>query len=79
MFNSDRLKQRIIEKYGTQKAFADALGVNKSTVNRYLSGREWRGTTMLKAARLLDIPAEEVDAYFFEQKVVKRQPTGAKV
>lgn len=79
MFNSDRLKQRIIEKYGTQKAFADALGVNKSTVNRYLSGREWRGTTMLKAARLLDIPAEEVDAYFFEPKVVKRQPTGANV
>lgn len=79
MFNSDHLKERIEEKYGTQKAFADALGVSKSTVNRYLAGREWKGSTMLKAARLLDIPAEEVDAYFFEQKVVKRQPTGAKV
>jgi len=79
LFNTDRLKERIIEKYGTQKAFADALGVNKSTVNRYLSGREWKGKNLLKAARLLDIPAEQIDAYFFEPKVVKRQPTGAKV
>ena len=79
MFNTDRLKARITEKYGGQKAFAEALGSSESTISRYLSGdREWRGSTMIKAARLLEIPAEEIDCYFFEPAVVKKQPKEAK-
>lgn len=76
-YKTERLKARIMEKYTNQKAFAEALGINESTLSRYLAGREWKSKTMLKAAELLDIPAAEIEAYFFDLKVVKRQPRKA--
>ena len=74
IYKTDRLKSRIIERYGEQKAFAEALGVDESTLSRYLSGREWRSSTMMKAVRLLEIPSNEIEVYFFDKAVVKRQP-----
>lgn len=74
-YKTDKLKSRIIEKFGDQKHFAEAMGMNESTISRILStGREWKGSMMMRAIRLLEIPDELIDSYFFESKVVKRQP-----
>lgn len=74
-YKTDKLKARIIEKFGDQKHFAEAMGMNESTISRILStGREWKGSMMMRAIRLLEIPDELIDSYFFESKVVKRQP-----
>ena len=79
-FNTDKLKARIMERFDTQKAFAEALGIPDSTLSRYLTeGGNWRGSILIKAVRLLDIPDDEVDVYFFEPKVAKREPEGVKV
>lgn len=73
-YKTERLKSRIIERYGEQKSFAKALGVDESTLSRYLSGREWKSSTMMKAVELLEIPLCEIEVYFFDKAVVKRQP-----
>ena len=77
-YETAKLKARILEKYGNQKNFAEALGTDESTLSRYLAGREWKASTMIKAAELLEIPAEQVGAYFFETKVSKDKPKAAK-
>lgn len=71
-----RLKQRIETKYGTQKEFAKACGVSDASVSRFLAGgRSWRGETVIKAARLLEIPGDEIDSYFFPQLFAKEART----
>ena len=77
-YKTERLQARIVEKFGTQKAFADAIGMEKSTLSRYLSqGKDWKGSLMIKAVEVLEIPADEIDSYFFEPAVVKSQPRKA--
>lgn len=72
MYKTDKLKSRIVEKYGEQKAFADAIGMNKSTLSRLLKdGKDWKGSMLMKAVDVLEIPTDEIDEYFFEPVVVK--------
>ena len=73
-YRTDKLKARIIEKYGNQKNFAEAMKMDESTLSRYLAGRDWKGATMMKAIELLEIPLEEINSYFFEPTVAKSQP-----
>lgn len=74
-YKTDKLQSRIIEKFGTQAAFAEALGMDKTTLSRLLSeGREWKGSKMMKAVEVLEIPAEEIDSYFFAPAVEELQP-----
>ena len=74
-YKTDKLQSRIIEKFGTQAAFAEALGIDKSTLSRLINeGREWKGSKMMKAVEVLEIPAEEIDSYFFAPAVEELQP-----
>lgn len=69
-YNTNKLQTRIIEKFGTQTAFADALGMDKSTLNKLINeGRDWKASKMIKAVELLEIPANEIDSYFFASAV----------
>lgn len=64
--NGRKIKGRIIEKYGTIKNFANALGCTHQTVDNILSERS--DMTISKASKwmkVLDIPANEFNAYFF--------------
>lgn len=75
IYKTDKLQARIIEKYGTQAAFAEALGMDKTTLSRLISeGREWKGSKMMKAIELLNIPNNEIDSYFFVPAVEELQP-----
>jgi len=74
MYDTEKLKARVIEKYGTQKAFAIALGVDESTVSRCLNeGREWKGSNLIKAVNILGIPKKDIDSYFFTPRVAENQ------
>ena len=73
-YKTEKLKARIVEKFGTQKAFADAVGMYESTLSRYLSsGKDWKGSLLIKAVEVLEIPADQIEAYFFEPVVAKRK------
>lgn len=66
------LKAKIESVYGTQKAFAKACGVSEASVSRFVAGlRSWRGETVIKAAKLLDISGDEIDSYFFPHLFAK--------
>lgn len=74
IYKTDKLKARIIEKYGDQKSFAEALGMTEPTLSRLLNeGRDWKGSMLMKAVELLEIPAVQVDSYFFEPVVSKEK------
>lgn len=78
-YETEKLEARIIERYGTQKRFAEAMGMTTSALSRILStGRDWKGSKLIKAVELLDIPHNEINDYFFVLRVEKRQPKGAK-
>lgn len=67
-----KLRGRIREQYKTQEAFAEAMGMDCSTLSMKLNEKsEWSRTEIEKACELLEIKIEEVYAYFFTKKVWK--------
>ena len=75
MYDTEKLKARILEKFGNQKAFAKAIGMTPPTICKYLKrGSEWKGSYLIKAIRVLEIKDTEVDAYFFTPAVAKTPP-----
>lgn len=66
MYKYNKLKGRIVEKFESQKNFAEALGLSLVSVSKKLNGitgfsqrdiEEW--------SRLLNIEKEEYSTYFF--------------
>lgn len=65
-----KLRGRIREKFGTQEAFADAIGMNTVSLSQRLNGKlEWKTSEIVKACKALDIPLSENVDYFFARKV----------
>lgn len=70
MFDYSKLKGRIIEKYDSQSAFADAIGVKVQSVNAKLRGRvSISKADIIKWSQALDIETNDIGAYFFTVKV----------
>ena len=64
------LRGRIIQKYGSQGAFAKRLGKSEQTVTAKLNGRsQFTQEDILNWCNALDIIAEDVGEYFFAEKL----------
>ena len=62
-----KLRGRIIEKFGSYKAFAEAIGVSTTIVSLKLTGRvTFDAPTIEKWCNALDIPISEAGLYFFD-------------
>lgn len=60
------LREKINVIFGSQKSFAEAMGMNVATLNLKLNGKaEWTLSEIEKACSLLNISMEEVKDYFF--------------
>ena len=71
MFDYAKLKGRIVEIFGTQESFADAMGVSVTAINQRLNGSvEWKTPQIVKACELLHIPLEDAHLYFFVEKIL---------
>lgn len=69
-FNYNKLKGRIVEKYGTQTKFAEAFDVSENTMSLKLNNKvRFTSDDIVKAVDMLGIPPEEVGLYFFTQEV----------
>lgn len=69
-FNYSKLKGKIVEKFGTQAAFAKALGVSQRTLSLKMQSKIYfRQDEINKAMRLLGIPLDDAREYFFTPKV----------
>lgn len=65
-YTYNKLRGRIIEKYGSQSAFADEIGRSQVSVSRKLQCKsEFSQEDMNTWARFLDIGLSEYGVYFF--------------
>lgn len=61
-----KLRGLIREKFGTQEAFAQAIGRSACAVSQKLNGRaEWSADEIRRACEVLGISTEEIPIYFF--------------
>ena len=69
-FDYAKLKGRIIEKFGTQRDFAQGMGVSERTLSLKMNNAIFfRQDEIIKAADLLDISPTDINMYFFTEKV----------
>lgn len=65
-YNYNKLLGRIVEKVGTQGAFAEKMELSERTVSFKLNGKvEWKQSEIAKACEVLSIRDEEIPTYFF--------------
>lgn len=72
MFDYSKLIGRIIEKFGTRRAFAEAIGISENSMSQKLSHKMAITTDDIKEwckPELLDIACDEIGVYFFALKV----------
>lgn len=71
-FDYSKLKGRIREHFGTDKEFAEKIGVSPSVVSLKLRGdREFKQKDIFRWIEVLKIPDSEISDYFFTQAVKK--------
>lgn len=64
-----KLRGKIKEVFGSETAFSEAMGYNRSTISAKLNNRsEWTRADIEKACDLLGIPMADVALYFFYRK-----------
>ena len=70
MFDYSRLRGRIVEKYGSNAAFAKAFPMSERTLSLKLTCKQgWSQAQIMQACDLLDIPYVDIPDYFFKPKV----------
>lgn len=69
-FDFSKLRGRIVEKYNSQAEFSRVLGVVPLTVSRKVNGETpFTSTEITKWCDKLEIPTDEIQTYFFTEKV----------
>ncbi len=70
MYDYRKLRGRIREKFGSEKKFAEALGISKVAVSNKFNKKDGglSQETISKWSELLEITPEEIGIYFFTPK-----------
>ena len=74
VFDFSKLIGRIIEKFGTRYAFAEAAGYTRSQLSDRLNNKVYFDLVEIRklcTPELLDIPDAEIPVYFFKLKFDK--------
>ena len=72
MFDYRKLIGRIIEKFGSRKAFAEAYGISENAMSQKLTNKMAITTDDIKEwckPEFLDIACDDIGVYFFTPKV----------
>lgn len=65
-FRYNELRGRIVEKYGTQGAFAKEIGITKECMSNKMRGKTaFSQRDIVRWCTLLDIDLKEAGRYFF--------------
>ena len=69
-FDFSALRGRIVQYYGTIEKFADAIPMGRVTLYLKLKNkRDFTSENIYRIAKLLNIASEEINIYFFTEKV----------
>lgn len=70
VFNYNKLRGRIIEKFGSQSSFSKAVGTSERTLSLKLNNKIFFSQDeIIKYSKTLNIGINEIQAYFFTPKV----------
>ena len=72
-YDMTELRSLISMKFKTITAFADAAGLERSTVSRLLDRGDWKASQITKAQEALEISDDSLGLYFFTPKGAKVQ------
>lgn len=65
-----KLIGRIVEKFGSRSAFAEAMGLTNEALSRRLNkGTSFQTSEYIRACELLEIHPKEMHLYFFTPKL----------
>ena len=65
-FNYSKLVGKIVEVFGTQLRFSEAMGLSERTISLKLNSKiEWKQGEIAKACDLLGIETGDIPTYFF--------------
>lgn len=71
-FDYSAFRGKIREKYGTEREFANAIGMNPSTLSLKLSNKlEFSQQDIIAAMKALQATSDMIEPYFFTPKVAK--------
>lgn len=71
-FDFNKLRGRIVEKYGSQTEFAKAMNWSERTLSKKINGKiSWKQTDICAAIKLLELSENDIQEYFFTTKVQK--------
>lgn len=71
-FNYSKLCGRIVEKFNTQSAFAQQMGMSERSMSLKINSKiQWSQDQIIRACELLDIPFDQIPSYFFVVEVQK--------
>ena len=68
----DKLKERIDSMFATRADFAEAIGVDPSTLSRMLQSGNWKADRIEAAVKVLKIQPRDIPAYFFNTTVANK-------
>lgn len=65
-YSYDKLRGRIIERYGSQERFAEVLGISTNSLSKKMTGKTGFSQKDIVAwSHLLEIDKSEYSEYFF--------------
>ena len=68
MLDYSKLRGRIVEKYGSIRAFAEAADMSRAQISHKLNGRtDFYTRDIIKWSKLLEIAPEDIHIYFFSE------------
>lgn len=69
-YNYSKLVGKIVEVFGSQLRFSEAMEVSERTISLKLNSKvEWKQGEISKACALLGIGVKDIPDYFFTAKV----------
>jgi len=69
IFDYSKLRGRIVEKFGTMSAFANAVGITEVALSRKLNNKiAISRNDMIIWSQALDVSLDEYGAFYFVQK-----------
>ena len=69
-FDYSKLRGRIVERFGSQQKFAEAMGMSERTLSLKINGkRSWKQPEILEVVKKLGLTEEDIQDYFFTLKV----------
>ena len=70
IYDYTELNKRILEVFGTQKRFANEIGLSEHSVSQKLNSKKgWKQKEIAKICGVLNIPHNQIASYFFTKKV----------